>query len=57
METRYPICMNLDPRTWSALVYLRSLPEDVDPERAMFEALLRAARERGWEEPGARAPM
>ncbi len=56
MENQYPICMNLDPETWSALVYLRSLSEDVDPERLMAEALLRAARERGWEEPGARAP-
>ena len=51
MEPKYPICMNLTPRVWSALVYLRGLSEEVDPEALMTEALLAEARSRGWPDP------
>jgi len=47
VEPKYPICMNLTPRVWSALVYLRGLSEEVD-----LEALMAEARSRGWTDPG-----
>jgi len=56
VDNQYPICMNLTPRAWSALVYLRSLAEEVDPERLMIDALITAARAQGWNDPDPSAP-
>ena len=50
MEPQYPVCVNLTPRAWRALVYLRSLAEEVDPELLMIDALIAEARARGWKD-------